>query len=304
MGIRLTHNNTKSVAPYKQGETDKEENSVALQPGLYIVATPIGNIRDITLRALDALRSADLILAEDTRISKKILIVYDINSSLLSYHEHNAEKRLPFVLEQLRSGKSVVLISDAGTPLISDPGFKLTRAALKDNIDVFPLPGASAVLAGLVKSGLPSDRFMFAGFLPSKSAARKIILKSFKLIDATLIFFETGPRVLSCLEDMRDELGDRDVALVRELTKKYEDGIYGTFSDVINNVNNTQPKGEIVLLAGPPKTEQMWKKDDVLYALKIQVPELGLKNASNEISEASGWTKRDVYQMGLSLKQN
>ena len=304
MGIRLTENNTKSVAPYKQGETDKEENSVALQPGLYIVATPIGNIRDITLRALDALRSADLILAEDTRISKKILIVYDINSSLLSYHEHNAEKRLPFVLEQLRSGKSVVLISDAGTPLISDPGFKLTRAALKDNIDVFPLPGASAVLAGLVKSGLPSDRFMFAGFLPSKSAARKIILKSFKLIDATLIFFETGPRVLSCLEDMRDELGDRDVALVRELTKKYEDGIYGTFSDVINNVNNTQPKGEIVLLAGPPKTEQMWKKDDVLYALKIQVPELGLKNASNEISEASGWTKRDVYQMGLSLKQN
>jgi 16S rRNA (cytidine1402-2'-O)-methyltransferase len=304
MGIRLTQNNTKSVAPYKQGETDKEENSVALQPGLYIVATPIGNIRDITLRALDALRSADLILAEDTRISKKILIVYDINSSLLSYHEHNAEKRLPFVLEQLRSGKSVVLISDAGTPLISDPGFKLTRAALKDNIDVFPLPGASAVLAGLVKSGLPSDRFMFAGFLPPKSAARKIILKSFKLIDATLIFFETGPRVLSCLEDMRDELGDRDVALVRELTKKYEDGIYGTFSDVINNVNNTQPKGEIVLLAGPPKTEQMWKKDDVLYALKIQVPELGLKNASNEISEASGWTKRDVYQMGLSLKQN
>ena len=304
MGIRLTQNNTKSVAPYKQGETDKEENSVALQPGLYIVATPIGNIRDITLRALDALRSADLILAEDTRISKKILVVYDINSSLLSYHEHNAEKRLPFVLEQLRSGKSVVLISDAGTPLISDPGFKLTRAALKDNIDVFPLPGASAVLAGLVKSGLPSDRFMFAGFLPSKSAARKIILKSFKLIDATLIFFETGPRVLSCLEDMRDELGDRDVALVRELTKKYEDGIYGTFSDVINNVNNTQPRGEIVLLAGPPKTEQMWKKDDVLYALKIQVPELGLKNASNEISEASGWTKRDVYQMGLSLKQN
>ena len=304
MGIRLTQNNTKSVAPYKQGETDKEENSVALQPGLYIVATPIGNIRDITLRALDALRSADLILAEDTRISKKILIVYDINSSLLSYHEHNAEKRLPFVLEQLRSGKSVVLISDAGTPLISDPGFKLTRAALKDNIDVFPLPGASAVLAGLVKSGLPSDRFMFAGFLPSKSAARKIILKSFKLIDATLIFFETGPRVLSCPEDMRDELGDRDVALVRELTKKYEDGIYGTFSDVINNVNNAQPKGEIVLLAGPPKTEQMWKKDDVLYALKIQVPELGLKNASNEISEASGWTKRDVYQMGLSLKQN
>ena len=304
MGIRLTQNNTKSVAPYKQGETDKEENSVALQPGLYIVATPIGNIRDITLRALDALRSADLILAEDTRISKKILIVYDINSSLLSYHEHNAEKRLPFVLEQLRSGKSVVLISDAGTPLISDPGFKLTRAALKDNIDVFPLPGASAVLAGLVKSGLPSDRFMFAGFLPPKSAARKIILKSFKLIDATLIFFETGPRVLSCLKDMRDELGDRDVALVRELTKKYEDGIYGTFSDVINNVNNTQPKGEIVLLAGPPKTEQIWKKDDVLYALKIQVPELGLKNASNEISEASGWTKRDVYQMGLSLKQN
>lgn len=302
MGIRLTKNNTKSEAPHKQGETDKEENSVALQPGLYIVATPIGNIRDITLRALDALRSADLILAEDTRNSKKILIVYDINSSLLSYHEHNAEKRLPFVLKQLRSGKSVVLISDAGTPLISDPGFKLTRAALQNNIDVFPLPGASAVLAGLVKSGLPSDRFMFAGFLPSKSAARKTILKSFKLINATLIFFETGPRVLSCLEDMRDELGDRDVALVRELTKKYEDGIYGSFSDVINNVNEAQPRGEIVLLAGPPKTKQMWNKDDVLSALKIQLPELGLKKASNEISEASGWAKRDVYQMGLSLK--
>ena len=122
--------------------------------------------------------------------------------------------------------------------------------------------------------------------------ARKTILKSFKLINATLIFFKTGPRVLSCLEDMRDELGDRDVALVRELTKKYEDGIYGSFSDVINNVNEAQPRGEIVLLAGPPKTKQMWNKDDVLFALKIQLPELGLKKASNEISEASGWAKR------------
>lgn len=298
----MKHNNTKSAEPYKQAETDSEINSVVLRPGLYIVATPIGNLRDITLRALDTLRAADLILAEDTRKSKKLLVVYEINGSLLSYHEHNAEKRLPFVLKELLSGKSVVLISDAGTPLISDPGFKLTRTALKNNIEVFPLPGASAVLAGLVKSGLPSDRFMFAGFLPSKTAARKKILKGFKLIDTTLIFFETGPRVLSCLMDMREELGDRDVALVRELTKKYENGVYGTFTEIIHSVTDIHPRGEIVLLLGPPKSTERWTKDDVLSALKDQVPEIGLKNASNEISEVSGWTKRDVYQMGLSCK--
>ena len=247
-----------------------------------MVATPIGNLRDITLRALDTLRAADVILAEDTRQTRKLLDAYDIKTPLSPYHDHNAAKRVPGVIKDLEDGKIVALVSDAGTPLVSDPGFKLVRACIEADIDVFPLPGASAVLAGLVKSGLPSDRFMFAGFLPPKSGARKTALEELASVKATLIFFETGPRIAACLKDMNAVLGERDVVLTRELTKRYEEGRHGSFESLIASVKAEPPRGELVLLLGPPKTGKRWSEAEVISALEVQVSELGVKRASAE----------------------
>jgi len=241
----VTHNDTISDTNPSQHLTGEELQSISLEAGLYVVATPIGNLRDITLRALDTLRAADIILAEDTRQTRKILDAYDIRTSLTPYHDHNAAKRVPGVIKDLEAGKIIALVSDAGTPLVSDPGFKLVRAAVEAGIDVYPLPGASAVLAGLVKSGLPSDRFMFAGFLPPKSGARKTALEEFTSVKATLIFFETGPRIAACLKDMSDVLGTRDVVLTRELTKRYEEARHGSFASLIDSVTSEPPRGEL-----------------------------------------------------------
>ena len=273
-----------------------------LEPGLYVVATPIGNLRDITLRALETLHMADHILAEDTRQTRKLLDAYDIKTPLSAYHDHNAAKRVPKLIEALDTGKSYALVSDAGTPLVSDPGFKLVRAAIEAKIDVYPLPGASAVLAGLVKSGLPSDQFMFAGFLPPKSAARKTALEAFARVKATLIFFETGPRIKACLQDIKAVLGDRDIVLTRELTKRYEEARYGDADVLIASVEKTPSKGEIVLLVGPPQDGGLWNEAEVLAALEALMPEAGMKRASSDIAAQSGWAKRDVYQLALTLK--
>jgi len=193
-------------------------------------------------------------------------------------------------------------VSDAGTPLVSDPGFKLVRAAIEAKIDVFPLPGASAVLAGLVKSGLPSDRFMFAGFLPPKSAARQKVLQDFISIKATLIFFETGPRLKACLQDIASILGQRQLVMTRELTKRYEEARHGTPETLIKSVTHTSPKGEIVLLVAPSADGGLWDKEKVISALETLIASAGMKRASAEIADQSGWTKRDVYQLALSLK--
>ena len=298
----MTHDNTISDTNPSQHLTGEELQSVTLESGLYVVATPIGNLRDITLRALDILRAADIILAEDTRQTRKLLDAYDIKTPLSPYHDHNAAKRVPGVIKDLEDGKVIALVSDAGTPLVSDPGFKLVRAAVEASIDVFPLPGASAVLAGLVKSGLPSDRFMFAGFLPPKSGARKTALEEFASVKATLIFFETGPRIAACLKDMSGVLGERDVVLTRELTKRYEEARHGTFDSLIESVKAEPPRGELVLLVGPPKIGDRWSEDEVTSALKVQISELGVKRASAEIAAQCGWPKRDVYQLALKLK--
>ena len=302
----MTHPDTISDINPSQHLTGEELQSlspnITLEAGLYVVATPIGNLRDITLRTLDTLRVADIILAEDTRQTRKLLDAYDIKTPLSPYHDHNAAKRVPGVIKDLQAGKTVALVSDAGTPLVSDPGFKLVRAAIEADMDVFPLPGASAVLAGLVKSGLPSDRFMFAGFLPPKSGARKTALEDFISIKATLIFFETGPRIAACLKDMSKVLGQRDVVLTRELTKRYEEARHGTFDSLIESVKAEPPRGELVLLVGPPKTGDRWSEDEVVSALKVQITELGVKRASAEIAGQCGWPKRDVYQLALKLK--
>jgi len=252
--------------------------------------TPIGNLRDVTLRALDVLGGAARVLAEDTRQTGKLLEAYDIKAKLTAYHDHNAAARIPQVLDWLADGQVVALVSDAGTPLVSDPGFKLVREAAAAGHDVFPLPGASAVLAGLVKSGLPSDKFLFAGFLPAKSNARKRELESVKSIPATLIFFETGPRIKACLSDMAEVLGPRDVVLTRELTKRYEEARRGSFDELIKSVTDDAPRGEL-------------DEEGVRAALREALPDLGVKRASAQVADVSGWAKRDVYALALEVKK-
>jgi len=273
-----------------------------LAAGLYVVATPIGNLRDITLRALDVLGAADRVLAEDTRQTGKLFEAYGLKNQLTAYHDHNAAARIPQVMGWLEEGQAVALVSDAGTPLVSDPGFKLVRAAAAAGHDVFPLPGASAVLAGLVKSGLPTDRFLFAGFLPAKTTARRRELEALKSVSATLVFFETGPRIKACLSDMAEILGERDVVLTRELTKRYEEARSGSFATLIDLLTSDPPRGELVLLIGPPGEEAGWDEDRVCAALAEVIPEDGVKRASAQVAEISGWAKRDVYALALKIK--
>ena len=273
-----------------------------LEAGLYVVSTPIGNLRDITLRALDVLRGVDMILAEDTRQTRKLLDAYDIKTPLSAYHDHNAAKRVPGIIKDLQGGIIMAQVSDAGTPLISDPGFKLARAAVNAGIAVIPVPGASAVLAGLVASALPSDIFTFAGFLPPKSSARQTALSKFKTTPGTLVFFESGGRVSDCLTDIANVLGDRPAALARELTKHYEQTRHGLISTLIDGIAEDPPRGEIVLLIGPSATSDMWSEAELMKALPEAIAEMGLKRASNHIADMSGWAKRDVYQLALTLK--
>jgi len=273
-----------------------------ISPALYVIATPIGNLRDITLRALDVLSAADHILAEDTRVSAKLLKAYDIKGTLSAYHDHNVAVRIPAILKDLEAGKTIALISDAGTPLVSDPGFKLVRAAVEAGIEVIPLPGASAVLAGLVKSGLPSDRFLFAGFLPPKSAARQTVLQEFVNLRATLIVFETGKRIGAALSDIEAVMGERHIVITRELTKHYEEARRGSVREMIASVKDDPPRGEIVLLIAPPEASQHWDEAQIISALKNAVPEQGVKRASADIAQMSGWAKRDVYQLALKIK--
>lgn len=271
------------------------------RPGLYIVATPIGNLRDITLRALDILKAADVILAEDTRQTRKLLNAYNIRGNLTAYHDHNAAKQIPFVLDSLSSGKIVAQVSDAGTPLVSDPGFRLVRAASEDGHNIIPVPGASALLAALTTAALPSDKFMFAGFLPPKSAARLKVLQTYTSIPATLVFFESPGRTPGCLQDMQTVFGDRPAALARELTKKFEETRRGTLSELITSVKTDTPRGEIVILVGPPSGPQRWTNAEIDAALKDWIFEVGVKRASAHVAEMSGWAKRDVYQRALSI---
>ena len=291
-----------SKPPVQLSQHLRGEFNAELAPGLYVVATPIGNLRDISLRALDILTSVDHILAEDTRQTAKLLDAYDIQAKLTAYHDHNVAARIPQVMDWLSEGRSVALVSDAGTPLVSDPGFKLVREAIAKGYEVFPLPGASAPLAALVKSGLPTDRFLFAGFLPPKTSARKKVLGELADIRATLILFETGPRIQACLTDIGEILGERDLVLTRELTKKYEEARYGTVKELIASVISDPPRGEIVLLIGPPTSETSWDAEKISEALSVEISKLGVKRASAKVAQASGWAKRDVYNLALKLK--
>ena len=274
-----------------------------LAPGLHVVATPIGNLADISLRALTTLAAADAVVAEDTRVTKKLLAHYGIATPLVAYHEHNAAVMRPQLLARLAAGAALALVSDAGTPLISDPGFKLVAAALADHIPLTSVPGASAVLAALVVAGLPTDRFFFEGFLPAKSAARRRRIAELAAIPGTLVFFESPHRVAETLADLHAVLGPREAALARELTKYFETVRRGSLADLAGVLaNEPAPKGEIVLLVAPPSME-VAGLDAADLDLKIRkaLETLSVKEAATVISAETGQPRRKVYARAIEL---
>lgn len=273
-----------------------------LAPGLYLVATPIGNLRDITLRALDVLAGCDVLLAEDTRVTGKLLSAYGIRTRLERHDEHVAERAIPGILERLEAGERVALVSDAGTPMVSDPGYRLAREAIAAGHPVIPIPGASAALAALTLAGLPTDRFLFAGFPPPKSAARRTFLEEFANVRATLIFYEGASRVADCLADMAAVFGPRPAAVCRELTKLYETCVRGSLAELAADPRFEAPKGEIVILVGPG-TEKAASADDVDAALREALSRLPLGEAASEVAKAFGLSRKDLYRQALALKE-
>ena len=270
---------------------------------MHVVATPIGNAEDITLRALAVLRGADAIACEDTRVTAKLMARHGISTPLLAYHEHNAARMRPLLLERLRRGEAIALVSDAGTPLVSDPGFKLVRAAIADGLPVTTLPGPSAALAALVLSGLPSDRFLFAGFLPPTGAARRRALIELAAVPATLVFFEGASRLADALADMAETLGDRPAAVAREITKLYEEVRRGALHELGGHyAAGGAPRGEVVVVVGPPPTDAPAVSEDALDArLEAALASMSLKAASAAVAAATGLQRRLVYARALAL---
>ncbi|MEX6724418.1 16S rRNA (cytidine(1402)-2'-O)-methyltransferase [Parapedomonas caeni] len=272
----------------------------SLPPGLYIVATPIGNLGDITLRAADVLRRVALVVAEDTRVTAKLLHHLDLKKPLLAYHDHNADRARPEVLRRA-AVEPVALVSDAGTPLISDPGYKLVREAHEAGIAVTTLPGPCAAIAGLTLSGLPTDRFLFAGFLPPKTVGRRKVLEELKPIAATLVFYESGPRLAACLADIAAVLGSREVAVAREITKLHEQvrrGLAPALAEAL--VAEPPPRGEIVLMVGPPVAEAVTAAD-VEALLRAALVDHPVKEAARLVAARTGESRSDLYRRALTL---
>lgn len=274
-----------------------------LAPGLHVVATPIGNLRDISFRALATLAAADAVLAEDTRTSKTLLAHYGIATPLLPYHEHNAAQMRPKIIERLRAGGKLALISDAGTPLVSDPGYKLVADLVAEGLPVTGIPGPSAVLAALVLAGLPTDRFFFEGFLPPKQAARRARLTELSAIPGTLVFFESPRRLAEMLEDAALMLGPRPGAVARELTKYYETVRRGPLTELAAHYGEAEEaRGEIVVIVGPPAHDAVATSGEGLdEALRTALQTLSLKEAVAQVTAASGQPRRVVYARALEL---
>lgn len=269
---------------------------------LILVSTPIGNLSDISKRAIETLNNADIIACEDTRTSSSLFSLIGVKAKkLIPYHEHNADEIRPKIISYLEQGLLVALVSDAGTPLISDPGYRLVRECRKKGLQVTTVPGANAVLSALQLSGLPSDAFLFAGFLPHKQSARKNHLNTFKSVPATLIFYETANRLIDSLKDILDILGNREMSVVREITKKFEETKSGSVSDLISYYEeNDQPKGEIVLVIDRKSedTEKIDIDDLILKTLENS----SVKDTAEIVSKISGYPKKEIYKKALDLK--
>lgn len=290
-------------ADFRSAEDRSKPRAAALTPGLYLVATPIGNLRDITLRALDVLSGADSLYCEDSRITRRLLNAYDIQTRLAVYHEHNAESVRPRILAELAAGQRVALVSDAGMPLVSDPGYKLVREVLEAGHRVIPLPGPSAPVTGLVASGLPTDRFLFAGFPPQKAGARQRWLSELEMPGITLILFESPNRLAKSLADMAALWPEREAVVARELTKMYEefrrdrlDGLAAHYAEA------GAPKGEIVVLLAPLAAAEEAADLDTLLGLALE--SMSLKDAVAHVTRASGEARKTVYARALELNRD
>jgi 16S rRNA (cytidine1402-2'-O)-methyltransferase len=290
--------------PKALGAFRKSGGQGDLAPGLYITATPIGNARDITLRALDVLTGCDVIAAEDTRVSAKLLAIHGISRPLTAYNDHNGARERPKLIARLKHGARIALISDAGTPLVSDPGYKLVREALAEGVPVHAIPGASATLTALSLAGLPTDRFFFVGFLPSKTGERGTALAELKSIRASLIFFESAQRLAESLAQMADVLGDRAVAVARELTKLHEELRRGTLGILAAQfAREPPPKGEVTIIVGPPPEQQAdLARIDAL--LDKALPFMPVRAASELIAEALQLPRKEIYRRALEIKDD
>ncbi len=292
---------------------DKEKNveklggvfgEIDLRAGLYCVATPIGNLRDITMRALDILKAVDVVFCEDTRVTRKLMNTYQISAKLQVYNDHSGDAVRERVIEMIRQGKALALVSDAGLPLISDPGYKLVRACQNNGLYVTTIPGASAGLSALQISGLPSNKFCFLGFLPSKRSLRRKVLSEWAGVDATLIAFETAPRLVASLGDIREILGEREIAVVREITKKFEE-VKREKPEILLQYyeKNGKPKGEIVLVIAPLGDSCSVSLEDAALVdmLRDALESMKVKDAVNLVGERTGLKKSDLYNIALGI---
>lgn len=277
------------------------EPKAPLAPGLYVTATPIGNLGDLTLRARDILGRVDLVLAEDTRVTAKLLSAYGIKGRLERYDEHAAGRTRPKALAALTDGALVALVSDAGTPLVSDPGYRLVVEAAAAGVAVYPIPGSSAALAALSVAGLPTDRFLFAGFPPPRSAARCTFFEGLKDVKATLILFEGASRVGASLADMAAVFGPRPAAVARELTKLHETVVRADLATLAADPAFAAPRGEVVVVVGPPP-EAAARPEDAEAALAEALTRLSPADAAREVAAATGLPRRDLYRQALALK--
>ena len=275
-----------------------------LAPGLYVVATPIGNLGDMTVRALATLAAAETVLCEDTRTSAKLMERFAIKTRLAPYHEHNAQKVRPEILERLKQGATIALISDAGMPLVSDPGYRLVKEAAGLGIPVTACPGASAVLTGLALSGLPTDRFLFAGFVPQKQGERKRLFAEFAKLKATLIFFESPHRIIETLHDLGAALPGRHVAVTRELTKLHEEVLRGEAQEIAATLEaRPSVKGEITLLIGPPEGEEEVSDTELEQAITDALASMPASKAASEVAKRFNLGRSGIYQRILARRQ-
>jgi len=273
----------------------------ALQPGLYIVATPIGNLSDLSPRAAHILAHSDLIAAEDSRVTAKLLRHIGAKRPMLAYHDHNAERVRPGLIARM-AREAIALVSDAGTPLISDPGYKLVRDARAAGIAVTTIPGPSAVIAALTLAGLPTDRFAFFGFLPAKAGARKAAVAEAAAFKGTLAFYESGPRLAATLAALHEGLGDREAAVAREISKRFEETVTGSLASLAARYAQAPPKGEIVIVVGPPAAAEAAGADEIDAALRDALVRLSPSRAAAEVAQRLGIPRRAAYERAQQLK--